>query len=163
MKSLSINDTFALESLLTTALYIPLITGHLDPKSQRVHVTSVLPLRDLSPGTIPTLQRTLLAWSQNCSDALAELEKQAEVVKQNARAREEQNKRREKAVEKAAEKEEALAQGKTTGKRGATGEEDTEGEAMEGVEAGLSRDGNRPITRSAKKSGFGGLVSRRLG
>jgi COP9 signalosome complex subunit 7 len=83
----SISNTEVLESLLTTAFYAGLIHGSLDPHNQVLHVTSVAPLRDLPPGSIPALTETFDNWSAQCTSMLDELQHQIDQVHQKAQAK----------------------------------------------------------------------------
>lgn len=77
--------------MVISAIYAGLINATLDPYNQLVVVSSVSPLRDLQPNSIPAMLKTLAAWEVRCGDNLSELEKQIERVKKEAarRAREE--------------------------------------------------------------------------
>lgn len=78
----------ALEDLLITAIYAHLITATLDPASSRVSITSVAPLRDLSPAGAVALVAELAAWSRRCDDTLAGLEADVAAVRKRAVDRE---------------------------------------------------------------------------
>ena len=71
----------------------------MDPARSLVSVTSLAPLRDLAPGSLPALQQTLSTWSQRCAAALTDLEAQAEKVKADAVQREKLRRKKERAVE----------------------------------------------------------------
>ena len=121
-------------------------------------VTSIAPLRDLAPGSLPALQSTLQTWSQRCDTALSDLEAQVEKVKSDAVQREKLRRKKERAIEV------QTTDDKSTGKRGSTGygEED----AMDIDQEGGSGGGSARVTRGAKRGaggfGFGGS-GRRLG
>ena len=95
MKALDLPTTRALEELITTAIYSGLLTATLDPAHSLVSVTSISPLRDLAPGSLPALQSTLQTWSQRCDAALADLEAQVAGVKKAAVDREKQRRKKE--------------------------------------------------------------------
>jgi len=76
-----------LEALVTTAIYANLVTAHLDPLHQCVAVTSVAPLRDLAPGSVPQLSATLEAWQVRCDEVLREIEDKIETVRREAKVR----------------------------------------------------------------------------
>ncbi|CAN9337158.1 unnamed protein product [Alternaria alternata] len=99
MTALELPTTRALEELITTAIYSGLITATLDPAHSLVSVTSISPLRDLAPGSLPTLQNTLQSWSQRCDSALADLEAQVAKVKKEALDREKMRRKKERAFE----------------------------------------------------------------
>jgi len=84
-EALSIPDQQSLESLITTAIYSSLITGTLDPHHHLINITSVAPLRDLPPESIPSLIQTLATWSAQCTATLSALESQVEEVKAKAK------------------------------------------------------------------------------
>ena len=84
MELLLIDNIPELEGVITNAIYNGLIHGRLDPRGQRVNITSVAPLRDVSKTDIPTLQDTLREWSDRCTSTLSDLEKQIALVKAEA-------------------------------------------------------------------------------
>tara|TARA_R110002003_G_scaffold228_14_gene16695 strand:- start:11961 stop:12446 length:486 start_codon:yes stop_codon:yes gene_type:complete len=155
LTSLDLPTTRALEELITTAIYTGLITATLDPAQSRISVTSIAPLRDLAPGSLPALQSTLAAWSQRCDAALADLEKQAEKVKKEAVDREKVRRKGDRALEAAMQAHEE----KSSGKRAmGLGSDD----AMDIDDDG----GSSRTTRGSKRGpgGFGNLgMGRRLG
>ena len=59
----------------------------LDPYNKTVLVSSVSPLRDLQPNSIPSMLATLSAWSSRCTSTLADLERQIASVKAEAAKR----------------------------------------------------------------------------
>jgi COP9 signalosome complex subunit 7 len=95
MTALELPTTRALEELITTAIYSGLVTATLDPAHSLVSVTSISPLRDLAPGSLPALQNTLQSWSQRCHSALADLEAQVAKVKKEALDREKMRRKKE--------------------------------------------------------------------
>ncbi|KAF2033045.1 hypothetical protein EK21DRAFT_59541 [Setomelanomma holmii] len=156
LTALDLPTTRALEELITTAIYTGLITATLDPAQSRISVTSVAPLRDLAPGSLPALQSTLQAWSQRCDSALADLEKQVEKVKKEAVDREKVRRKKERALEAALQ----ASEEKSAGKRGmGLGSDD----AMD-----IDDDGGSSRTSRGSKRGPGGVgnlggLGRRLG
>ncbi|KAF2758657.1 PCI-domain-containing protein [Pseudovirgaria hyperparasitica] len=102
--SLDLPSQRALESHITDAIYAGLVTGTMDPLHQLVHITSVAPLRDLAPGSVPQLQKSLAAWSTRCEDALKELDIQAAHIRSQAKIREDRRRQREAQVKAAMEK-----------------------------------------------------------
>lgn len=107
-KALSLPDAQSLEKLVTTAIYSSMVTGTLDPAHQVANITSIAPLRDLAPGSIPTLTATLDQWSSQCTSTLTDLEAHIASVKEKARSRGQQEKKvqdeLDKMVEEAASK-----------------------------------------------------------
>lgn len=70
-----------------TAIYAGLLHATLDPARQAVQVTSISPLRDLSPGSIPDMIAALSNWSDRCTSTLSDLEAQIRNVRAAAAAR----------------------------------------------------------------------------
>jgi len=103
IKELGLEGTRELEEVVISAIYAGLVQATLDPYNHLVSVSSVSPLRDLQPNSIPSMLFTLSQWSTRCSGSLLDLEKQIANVKAEAlrRQREEQewNKEVEKLVE----------------------------------------------------------------
>ncbi|KAJ4988112.1 cop9 signalosome subunit 7 [Stagonosporopsis vannaccii] len=154
LSALDLPTPRALEELLTTAIYAGLLTATLDPAHSLVAVTSIAPLRDLAPGSLPALQATLQTWSQRCDAALGELEAQVEKVKQEAVEREKLRRKKEKAVEVQSEE-------KGAGKRGSDARAYGDEDAMDIDQEGGSGRATRGTKRGAGGFGFGG--GRRLG
>jgi COP9 signalosome complex subunit 7 len=67
-----------------SAIYAGLVNATLDPYHQLVVVSSVSPLRDLQPNSIPSMLSTLNEWSARCVSTLADLEKQIASIKAEA-------------------------------------------------------------------------------
>jgi len=148
MRELDLPSPRALDELVTKAIYSGLITGALDPANQRLSVTSVSPLRDLAPGSIPNLQSALVAWSARCDDALAELEAQVAVVKRGAVQREKERLKKAEAMSWWKEQyEHGHLHAKQEGKRGWDSSElmDVDENSLSGVR-----------TRGMKRGGGGG-------
>lgn len=154
---LDLPSTRALEELITNAIYSGLITATLDPAHSLVSVTSIAPLRDLAPGSLPALQATLQSWSQRCESALADLEAQVEKVKKDAVDREKVRRKKERALEAAMQS----SDDKGSGKRGLLGL--VGDDAMDIDDEG----GSSRTTRSSKRGAGGGFgtfgIGRRLG
>lgn len=158
LTALDLPTTRALEELITNAIYTGLITATLDPAHSLISVTSVAPLRDLAPGSLPALQSTLQSWSQRCDSALAELLAQVEKVKKDAVDREKVRRKKERALEAVVQANEE----KGNGKRGLTGGGNED--AMDIDEDGGSSRQTRGTKRGAGGFGFGGMgMGRRLG
>ncbi|KAI4258052.1 MAG: hypothetical protein LQ352_001373 [Teloschistes flavicans] len=157
--ALSLPSVRALEDLVISTVYAGLLTAKLDPKSQRVDVSSVSPLRDLRPGRVLQLVQGLDTWNARCVLVLEELEAQVADVKAKALERRKREQRDEAAVEKLVsqgEKGKTRSQddkGKAGGKRGAqeavgdkgpfTGDENDEMELDEGKGSGRTRGAKR--------------------
>ncbi|KKK21500.1 hypothetical protein P175DRAFT_0511817 [Aspergillus ochraceoroseus IBT 24754] len=81
MGALSISAPADLESLVTAAIYSSLITARLSPATAppTVNVTSVAPLRDVKPQSLPTMISTLTQWEARCGAVISDIE--AEIAK----------------------------------------------------------------------------------
>ncbi|KAI9660775.1 MAG: hypothetical protein M1831_003467 [Alyxoria varia] len=86
-----------LEALLSSALPLSLLSGHIDPLHSRLSISSTAPLRDLPPASIPRLTHKLNAWETRCAETISTIEAQISRVKADAaqRAEIEDLKRRE--------------------------------------------------------------------
>ncbi|KAF2450595.1 hypothetical protein P171DRAFT_142644 [Karstenula rhodostoma CBS 690.94] len=155
MSALDLPTPRALEQLLTTAIYAGLLTATLDPAHSVVSVTSVAPLRDLAPGSLPALQATLASWSDRCDSALEDLELRVAEVRKAAVEREMLRRKKERALEV------MLQLGDDKGKGGGKARDEGYEDAMEIDEQG----GSGRQTRGTKRGfagGFSGL-GKRLG
>ncbi|KAL7780305.1 hypothetical protein CFE70_010327 [Pyrenophora teres f. teres 0-1] len=144
----------ALEELITTAIYSGLITATLDPAHSLVSVTSISPLRDLAPGSLPALQNTLSLWSERCGSALADLDAQVAKVKKEALDREKLRRKKERALEAAMQANDE----KNNGKRTVTGMGGDD--AMDIDDEGSSGRVTRGSKRVPGSFGFGNLGRR---
>ena len=70
-----------------SAVYAGLIVATLDPASRIVRISSVAPLRDVAPGSLPKLHASLRGWSQRCETTLADLDAQIAGIRKAAAAR----------------------------------------------------------------------------
>lgn len=117
-------------------------------------VSSVAPLRDLRPGSVPQMIAVLEDWDSRCVGVLAQIEGQVVEVRrkaQDVRRRELEN---EKAVEKAMEGESEKGKGKSAGKRGAREVVDRDGPGGEGGdEMDVDEAGGRGTKRGMKRGG----------
>ncbi|RYP54015.1 hypothetical protein DL768_001165 [Monosporascus sp. mg162] len=95
LASLGLPDARSLEDLVISAVYADLLAAQLDPRNQTVHVSSVSPLRDLAPGSVPAILTQLRAWSGRCAETLSDLEAQIAAVREGAAARHAERKARE--------------------------------------------------------------------
>ncbi|CAE7218593.1 hypothetical protein P3342_013275 [Pyrenophora teres f. teres] len=154
MTALELPTPRALEELITTAIYSGLITATLDPAHSLVSVTSISPLRDLAPGSLPALQNTLSLWSERCGSALADLEAQVAKVKKEALDREKLRRKKERALEAAMQANDE----KNNGKRTVTGMGGDD--AMDIDDEGSSGRVTRGSKRVPGSFGFGNLGRR---
>lgn len=79
-RALGLSSACQLEDLVIKAVYQGLLHATLDPARQAVQVTSVAPLRDPQPGSIPHMTDALNAWSDRCAATLVDLEAQIKDV-----------------------------------------------------------------------------------
>ncbi|KAL2054221.1 hypothetical protein ABVK25_005362 [Lepraria finkii] len=101
LEALDLPTPRALEDLVISSIYAGLLTAKLDILSQRVDVSSVASLRDLKPGSIPTMVSTLEDWDSRCVSVLADLEEHAREVRRKAQEQRRRETEHEKAVAKA--------------------------------------------------------------
>lgn len=87
-KALGLSSPREVEDLVITAIYAGLLHATLDPARQAVSVTSVAPLRDLAPGTIPDMISALQGWAGRCQSTLGDLEEQIKSIRDAATVRE---------------------------------------------------------------------------
>lgn len=86
-QNLGLPDARGVEDLVISAVYAGLVDAQLDPRNSLVHISSVSPLRDLAPGSIPSMLSTLRAWSERCTSTLGDLESQVAQIKADAAKR----------------------------------------------------------------------------
>ena len=150
LSELSLPTTRALEDLVISSIYAGLLTAKLDTLSQRVDVSSVAPLRDLKPGSVPRMVSVLEDWDLRCVCVLGEIEGQVREIKRKAQEQRRRETEHEKAVaKKMGESEDGKGK---LGKRGG-GEEADDMDIDEG--------GRR--LRGAKRGNFLGGLGKRLG
>ncbi|KAI0975328.1 PCI domain-containing protein [Xylaria arbuscula] len=86
-QNLSLNDARAVENLVISAIYAGLVDAQLDPRNGFVRISSVSPLRDLVPGSIPSMLSSLREWSGRCTSTLGDLEAQIASIRAAAAKR----------------------------------------------------------------------------
>lgn len=103
MASLSLPNPSSLEALITSSIYSGLLAARLSPTSNppAVHITSVAPLRDLRPQSLPALLQILQTWESRCASVITDLEGQINTVRTSAVRRNTQQKRRQDIVDAA--------------------------------------------------------------
>lgn len=133
----------ALEDLIISAIYAGLLVAKLDTQASRVDVSSLAPLRDLPPNSVPAMLQVLGDWDRRCAGVLREIEGQVRDVRVRARERKRDEGEYAGMVEKAMKEEE------TRRKRGA-GVGDGEG--------GQGEEGDVRM-RGAKRGGGAGFAA----
>jgi COP9 signalosome complex subunit 7 len=89
LTALALPRSTALESLITTCIYSNLLTARLSPTSTppTVNITSVAPLRDLRPQSLPALLQILSTWSSRCDSVVSDLESTISNIRSSAVSR----------------------------------------------------------------------------
>lgn len=72
------------EDVVISAVYAGLLSARLNPLRRVVQVSSVAPLRDVQPATVPSIVATLQRWSARCDATLAEIEASIAGIKKEA-------------------------------------------------------------------------------
>ncbi|KAK5561400.1 hypothetical protein LTR46_000205 [Exophiala xenobiotica] len=103
LQSLFLPDAESLESLVTQSIYSGLLTARLSPTSNPpvVNVTSVAPLRDLRPQSLPALLQILQTWESRCTSMVSDLEDQIASIKNTASQRSTTQRKRQEAIDAA--------------------------------------------------------------
>ncbi|EHK19169.1 uncharacterized protein TRIVIDRAFT_77664 [Trichoderma virens Gv29-8] len=86
--ALGLSSVREVEDLVITAIYAGLLHATLDPARQAIQVSSIAPLRDLAPGTIPDMIGALQNWAGRCQSTLGDLEEQIKSIREAAISRE---------------------------------------------------------------------------
>lgn len=99
--SLDLSTPHQLESLVTSAIYAGLLTARLSPMSipPRVLISSIAPVRDLRPQSLPAILQILQTWEGRCSSTIAELDTQIASIKETAAQRTALQRRRQEVVD----------------------------------------------------------------
>jgi COP9 signalosome complex subunit 7 len=101
--ALSLPTPQSLETLITSSIYAGLLTARLSPASMppTVHITSVAPLRDLRPQSLPQMLAILAVWEQRCQSTISDLESQINGIRADAAKRLTNQKKRQEVVDNA--------------------------------------------------------------
>lgn len=93
----------SLETLITSSIYAGLLTARLSPNSTppTVHITSVAPLRDLRPQSLPSMLSILRVWESRCQTTISDLEAQINGIRADAAKRATARKKKEDIVDHA--------------------------------------------------------------
>lgn len=154
LAALSLPSIRALEDLIISNIYAGLLSAKLDTLAKRMDVSSVAPLRDLRPDSVPQMVAVLEDWDSRCVSVLAEIEEQVIEVRRKAQEVRRRELENEKAVEKAMETESEKGKGKSAGKRGAREVVDRDGAGGEGGdEMDVDEAGGRGTKRGSKRGG----------
>lgn len=138
-----------LEDLIISSIYAGLLSAKLDTLQSRVDVSSVSPLRDLRPNSVPTMVAVLDDWDSRCVGVLGEIEIHIKEIRRKATETRKRELENEKMLEKAMGEE--REKGKAVGKRGAR---DKEGDSEWGDEMDVDEGGaGRGKLRGAKRGG----------
>lgn len=169
LSALDLPSTRALEDLVISSIYAGLITAKLDPQAKRVDVSSVSPLRDLKPNSVPQLVSILAEWNGRCDGVLAEIEGQVTEIRARAAERRKVERDHEAKIEKALGHDVTTDRGlKVAGKRGAGDAASGGGLDLDHAELmEIDENSGRGGPRNAKRGGrFGGALTgfgKRLG
>ena len=103
LTSLSLPNAASLESLVTQSIYSGLLIARLSPTSTPpvVNITSVAPLRDLRPQSLPALLQILQTWESRCTTMVHDLEAQITAIRSTATERASKARRRQDVVDAA--------------------------------------------------------------
>ncbi|KAI0144523.1 PCI domain-containing protein [Xylariaceae sp. FL1272] len=93
-QALDLPDTSALERLVIDAVYAGLLDARLDQHSGFVNVSSVAPLRDPDPRTIPDMVASLRGFESRCQFAFDDIQAQIDAIKNAAAKRHAEKKAR---------------------------------------------------------------------
>ncbi|KYK54602.1 COP9 signalosome subunit 7 [Drechmeria coniospora] len=85
--ALGLSHARQLEDLVIKAVYEGLLHATLDPARQAIEVTSISPLRDLQPGSVPAMTMVLNSWSDRCISTIGDIEARINAIRANAAAR----------------------------------------------------------------------------
>lgn len=142
MKELSITSIPELETLITSAIYSSLLTARLSPASTppTIHISSVAPLRDLRPASLPEMLKILQTWESRCASIVSELEQQIAAIKTDATTRRAKDMARQEIVDHAVLNVEGGGIGPAKGQQGGGKARDTETRKGKGVTSGNKRD-----------------------
>ncbi|MCJ1479225.1 hypothetical protein MMC13_007910 [Lambiella insularis] len=168
LSALNLPSVRELEDLVISSIYAGLIEAKLDTLSQRVDVSSVSPLRDLRPKSVPQLVTILEDWDSRCAGVLVAIEGQVRDVRAKAAERRKRDQEHEATFEKALAEDSTKDRGKAAGKRavGDTengGEPEAElGESMD-VDETFGRGGQRNAKRGGRFGGAFAGLGKRLG
>lgn len=161
LAALALPTIRVLEDLVISCIYAGLLNAKLDTLSKRVDVSSVAPLRDLRPNSVPQIVAVLDDWNGRCVSVLAEIEGQVTEVRRRAADRRRREKEHERILEKAmADDRTSKDTGKAGGKRGAgeagngEGYDVDQGDMMD-VDETLGRGGQRNAKRGGRFAGLG--------
>ncbi len=151
--ALFLDSPSALEGLITEAIYSGLITARLSPTSSppSVHITSVAPLRDLRPNSLPEILKVLQVWESRCSSVVGDIEAQIAGIWNNATKRKVREMRRQEVVDTAVLSNDGAGDAGSTSGGGAGGASG----AIIGGGGGGGSSGGRITRSSGMRGGLG--------
>ncbi|KAI9705965.1 MAG: hypothetical protein M1836_005371 [Candelina mexicana] len=151
LKALSLPTVRALEDLVISAIYAGLLFAKLDTLASRVDVSSVSPLRDLRPNSVPQMIKVLDDWDSRCVGVLGDLEVQMKEIRRRAAERRKKDRQMENILERA-------MNGDKGGKRAAAEEGFMHTDASDEMEIDdvLGRGGVRNAKRGGARFNGGG-------
>lgn len=165
LSELSLPDIRALEDLVISNIYAGLLSAKLDTLAKRVDVSSVAPLRDLRPESVPEMVAVLDDWDKRCIGVLWEIEEQIKEVRTKAEELKARDMENERALERAMEHD-GKDKGKAAGKRGARDAADRESALGDGGdEMDVDEGAGRGRPRATKRGGgrFAGIAKKLSG
>lgn len=170
MTSLDLETPHQLESLVTSAIYAGLLTARLSPMSTppRVLISSVAPVRDLRPQSLPAILQILQTWEGRCSSTITELDAQIASIRDTAAQRTAVQRRRQEVVDTAVVQSENESSKSVRGRDRKGNKRDLdermEGEDDEDVssdEVKMDLDDSGDYTGAAGPGGFAGRGAKR--
>lgn len=116
LSELSLPNAAALEALITQSIYASLLIARLSPTSHPpiVHTTSVAPLRDLRPLSLPEYVNVMAVWEARCGSVISSLEANIKSIRNEAAARKLLSKKRQDIVDQAVLTKAEQEEGKVT-------------------------------------------------
>lgn len=165
LSELSLPDIRALEDLVISSIYAGLLSAKLDTLAKRVDVSSVAPLRDLRPESVPEMVAVLDDWDKRCVGVLREIERQVMEVRRKAEEARARDLEDERAYERAMESD-GKDKGKAAGKRGARDAADRDSTIADGGdEMDVDEGAGKGRSRATKRGGgrFVGIAKKLSG
>ncbi|KAI9728535.1 MAG: hypothetical protein M1834_007673 [Cirrosporium novae-zelandiae] len=99
LSSLHLTTPSSLPPILHSAISSHLLFGRLSPLTQTLHITSVAPVRDLKPGSIPEMLKVLELWQANCKEASSLITAEIQSICTAAQSRKAVSEKRQKLID----------------------------------------------------------------